>query len=77
MIPTGFQNKMKINEIAKAELVTEVTDAKGNISEIKIKKKLSKRDEKKKILEIKKKIEIGEDLDSDEDELATENKLWG
>lgn len=66
----------KINEIAKAELVTEVTDAKGNVSEIKIKKKLSKRDEKKKILEIKKKIEIGEDLDSDEDELATENKLW-
>lgn len=67
----------KINEISKAELVTEVVDAKGNVTQVKIKKKLSKRDEKKKILEIRKKIKMGEDLDSDEDELANENKLWG
>ena len=59
----------KINKIEKAELFTDITDAKGNISEIKIKKKLSKRDEKKK------KIEIDKDLDSDEDELASKNKL--
>ena len=66
----------KINEIAHAELVTEVMDAKGNVSEVKIKKKLSKRDEKKKILEIKKKIKAGEELDEDEDDFAHEHNLW-
>ena len=66
----------KINEIAKAELVTEVMDAKGNVTEVKIKKKLSKRDEKIKLKEIRKKIELGEDLDSDEDELAQSNNMY-
>jgi elongation factor 3 len=66
----------KINEISKAELVTEIVDAKGNVSEIKIKKKISKRDEKIKLKEIRKKIELNIDLDSDEDEMANENNLW-
>lgn len=66
----------KINQIASAELVTEVVDARGNITEVKVRKKLSKRDEKNKILKIKKKIKLCEDLDSDEDELATANNLW-
>lgn len=66
----------KINEIASAELVTEVVDARGNVNTLKVKKKLSKRDEKKKILEIKNKIKSGEDLDTDEDELANEHDLY-
>lgn len=66
----------KIKEISKAELVTEVMDAKGNVTEVKIKKKLSKRDEKIRIKDIKKKIEIGDELDSDEEEIALSNNLY-
>jgi elongation factor 3 len=65
------------DKISDAVVITEMTDALGNTSEVKQKKKLSKRDEKAKLKVIKKKIDDGEDLDDDEFELATENKMFG
>lgn len=64
------------DKIAESAQVTEMTDALGNVSEVKQKKKLSKRDEKAKLRDIKKKIDAGEELDDDEYELANENKLF-
>lgn len=64
------------DKISDAAVITEMTDALGNTSEVKQKKKLSKRDEKAKLKVIKKKIEDGEDLDDEEFELATENKMF-
>lgn len=66
----------KIKEISQSQLVTEITDRAGNVTNVKIKKKLSKRDEKAKLKEIKKKIKDDMDLDSDEEELATEHNLY-
>ena len=51
-------------------------DALGNVTEVKAAKKaLSKRDEKTALKAIKKKIQGGEELDEDEEELAMKNGL--
>jgi len=56
------------DKIADAVLITEMTDAHGNVSEVKqAKKVLSKREEKIYIKALKKKIDAGEELDEDED----------
>jgi elongation factor 3 len=56
--------------------ITEVTDAAGNVTQIKgQKKKLSKKEEKALIKKIKQKLKDGEDLDSDEEEFAIEKDL--
>jgi len=64
------------DKISDAPVITEMTDAYGNVSEVKQKKKLSKRDEKTAIKNIKKKIADGEELDEDEEELAQANNLY-
>lgn len=67
-------NIKKIEQIAIT--ATTITDRGGNTSEVKIKKKLNARDKKIKINVIKKKIDAGDELDSDEDELARENNMY-
>jgi len=56
--------------------LTEVTDAYGNVTEIKAKKTLSKKEIKVKLKLVKDKIKKGEDLDDDEEDFATEHNLW-
>jgi elongation factor 3 len=64
----------KINDQIQIE---SMTDAAGNTVEIKKpKKKLTKREEKAKLKEVKQKIDKGEDLDSDEEEFAYEKGLF-
>jgi len=64
----------KINDQVQLEAVT---DAVGNVVEVKKpKKKLSKREEKAMIKTLKAKIDAGEDLDSDEEEFANANGLF-
>jgi|SaaInlStandDraft_6_1057023.scaffolds.fasta_scaffold08080_3 elongation factor 3 len=58
-----------------AEKQTHNIDALGNVTEIKQKKILSKRDIKQKIKDVSKKIKSGMDLDDDDFEFATEHKL--
>merc|ERR1712230_257905 len=62
----------KIND---QQIITEMTDALGNVTQVKVKKTLSKRDLKAKLKVLKKKIDEGDELDSDEEELAIEHKL--
>jgi elongation factor 3 len=72
----GWMNRQddKIND---QQIITEMTDALGNTSEVKMAKKaLSKRDLKAKLKVLKKKIEDGEELDTDDEALAQENKLY-
>merc|ERR1711991_1172597 len=54
---------------------TTMTDALGNTTEIEVKKKLSKREEKQLIKTIKAKIKNGDELDDDENDFAIENNL--
>ena len=64
------------DKISDAPVLTEMTDAFGNVTEVKgPKKALSKRDEKTAIKVIKNKIKNGEELDEDEEELAIKNNL--
>jgi elongation factor 3 len=63
-------------KIEAQEQITEMTDASGNVIEIKqAKKKLSKKEEKQLIKKIKQKLKEGLDLDSDEEEFAIEKDL--
>jgi elongation factor 3 len=72
----GWMNRQD-DRINDQQIITEMTDALGNTSEVKkVKKALSKRDLKAKLKIIKKKIDDAEELDSDEEELAVENKLY-
>merc|ERR1719273_2736226 len=58
-------------KIDRQQQVTEVTDAAGNVTKIKNKKKkLSKKEEKQLVKKVKAKISNGEPLDSDEEEFA-------
>ena len=57
-------------------MIESVTDAVGNVTAVKQKKKLSKREEKAFIKKVKGKIDAGEDLDSDEEVFAEENNLY-
>jgi len=64
------------DKISDQQVITEMTDALGNTTEVKApKKKLSKRDEKAAIKAVMKKIKEGEELDEDEEALAQENNL--
>jgi len=71
----GWMNRQD-DKISDQAVITEMTDAYGNVTEIKQKKKLSKRDEKAAIKIIKKKIADSEELDEDEEELAQANNLY-
>merc|ERR1712176_1265349 len=63
-------------KIDQQQQITEVTDAAGNVSKIKNKKKkLSKKEEKQLVKKIKAKLKNGESLDSDEEEFAFEKDL--
>jgi len=65
------------DKISDAPVITEMTDALGNTSEVKAaKKKLSKRDEKAFLKVIAKKIKDNVELDDDEEELAQANGLY-
>merc|ERR1712003_566514 len=58
-------------KIDQQQQITEVTDAAGNVSKIKNKKKkLTKKEEKQLVKKVKNKIKNGEALDSDEEEFA-------
>jgi len=71
----GWMNRQD-DKISDQPVLTEMTDALGNVSEVKqAKKALSKRDEKQKIKELKKKIEMGEELDDEDTEFAEKNGL--
>lgn len=66
----------KIDKISDQQVVTEMTDALGNTSEVKAaKKRLSKRDEKAALKVLAKKIRDDEALDEDEEVLAIEHNL--
>jgi elongation factor 3 len=63
-------------KISEQVQITEVTDAAGNVTQVKgQKKKLSKKEEKALVKKIKQKLKDGEDLDSDEEEFAIEKDL--
>lgn len=64
------------DKISDAAVITSMTDNMGNVSEIKLKKTLSKRDEKAVARNIKKKIKAGMELDDDEYELANTLELF-
>lgn len=71
----GWMNRQddKISDVIQDQTVT---DALGNTTEVKGgKKALSKRDEKAAIKAIKKKIDKGEELDEDEEEIAIRNNM--
>jgi len=71
----GWMNRQD-DKISDAPVLTEMVDALGNTSEVKVvKKALSKRDEKAAIKALKKKISDGEELDEDEEELAIKFEL--
>ncbi|KAJ1402821.1 hypothetical protein B484DRAFT_424384 [Ochromonadaceae sp. CCMP2298] len=64
-------------KISDAPVITTMTDALGNISEVKVAKKtLSKRDEKAALKALQKKIKDGGELDDDEDEMAQQMGLY-
>jgi elongation factor 3 len=71
----GWMNRQD-DKISDQQVITEMTDAFGNVTEVaKPKKAMSKRDEKAAIKAVKKKIDAGEELDEDEEEIAIKNNL--
>merc|ERR1712000_507798 len=64
------------DKISDQQMITTMVDALGNVSEVKVKKTLSKRDQKAKIKILKKKIKEGEELDTDDEEFAQEHNLY-
>jgi len=71
----GWMNRQD-DKISDQQVITEMTDAFGNVTEVaKPKKTMSKRDEKAALKAIKKKIDAGEELDEDEEEIALKNNL--
>ncbi|KAH8052518.1 protein kinase regulator [Aureococcus anophagefferens] len=56
--------------------ITEVTDQFGNVSEVKQKKTLSKKEVKNMIKKVKDMIKKGLELDEDEEAFAEEHELW-
>ena len=59
-----------------AQQITEITDAFGNVTEVKQKKTLSKKEIKVKMKLVKEKIKNADELDEDEEEFAEEHNLW-
>ena len=71
----GWMNRQD-DKISDAPVITEMTDALGNTSEVKqAKKAVSKRDEKALLKALRKKIAQGEELDEAEEEMAVEHDL--
>jgi len=66
----------KENQDIEQAAITTMTDAFGNVSEVKQKKKMSKREEKAYAKAVKAKINAGEDLNTDEEEYAFANNLF-
>jgi len=65
------------DKISDAPVITTMTDALGNTSEVKAAKKvMSKREEKAYMKVVKGKIDKGEELDEDEEEFAQEHNLY-
>lgn len=64
------------DKIQDQAAITEMTDAVGNVVEVKQKKKLSKREEKAMIKAVRVKINNGDDLNSDEEEFAFAHNLF-
>jgi elongation factor 3 len=71
----GWMNRQD-DKISDAPVITEMTDALGNVTEIKAaKKKLSTRETKAQIKAIAKKIKAKQDLDEEEEDFAIEHGL--
>ena len=71
----GWMNRQD-EKISDQQVITEMTDALGNTSEVKqAKKSLSKRDEKAMLKALRKKISAGEELEEDEEAIAIANEL--
>jgi len=64
------------DKISDAPVITTMTDALGNVTELKQKKKMSSREKKAYLKQVKAKIANGEELDEDEEEFAEEEKLY-
>jgi elongation factor 3 len=64
------------DKIGDQAQIQTMVDAVGNVTEIKQKKKLSKREEKAYAKVIKQKIDTGADLNSDEEDYAYKNNLF-
>ncbi|KAJ1451546.1 P-loop containing nucleoside triphosphate hydrolase protein [Pelagophyceae sp. CCMP2097] len=58
------------------QLLTEVTDAFGNVTEVKTKKTLNKKEQKGQMKKVKDKIKAGLELDEEEEEFANEQGLF-
>jgi len=71
----GWMNRQD-DKISDAPVITEMTDALGNVTEVKqAKKKMSTRETKAQLKLIAKKIKLGQELDEEEEDLALENNL--
>jgi len=71
----GWMNRQD-DKISDAPVITEMTDALGNVTEVKqAKKKMSTREAKAQLKLIAKKIKLGQELDEEEEDLALENNL--
>jgi elongation factor 3 len=64
------------DKIEDTVAITTIMDAVGNTTEVKIKKKMTKREEKIYAKCIKDKIDGGEELDSDEEDFAINNNIY-
>jgi elongation factor 3 len=74
--PEWMKNALATKCVDQA-VITEVTDQFGNVTEVKAKKTLTKKEIKKLIKEIKAKIKSGEaELDEEEEAFAEEHELW-
>ncbi|KAJ3118992.1 translational elongation factor EF-1 alpha [Nowakowskiella sp. JEL0407] len=72
---SGWMDRQQ-DRMDEQEAITTMTDAHGNVSAIKQKKKYTKREEKVMIKTIKAKIAQGVELDDDEDEFANDHNLY-
>jgi elongation factor 3 len=73
---SGSWMDREADKIDDQAVIESITDAVGNVVEVKQKKKLSKREEKAYIKVVKAKIDAAEDLDSDEEAFAYEKQLF-
>lgn len=74
---SGSWMDKEADKIDDGAVIETMTDAVGNVMKVKTKKKLSKREEKALAVQIRAKIDAGEELDTDEDEFANDKKLYG
>lgn len=72
---SGWMNRQD-DRIEDQVAITTMVDAVGNVSEVKQKKKMSKREEKAYAKLIKQKIDSGVELDDDESDFAIANNIY-